>query len=177
MALDDLSALDKYSAIPFPPGTTPDLRTFWSPIDDVHGVLLELINSATTSLVLAMYGLDDDELVGAIHTKLDNAHCVVQLTLDSSQAGGVHEKALLAKANLPANLIAIGRSERGQIMHMKTLIVDGMDLVTGSTNWSPSGESLQDNELTVRRDLRDAVRARARVDAIHAHMVQVAAAK
>jgi phosphatidylserine/phosphatidylglycerophosphate/cardiolipin synthase-like enzyme len=118
-----------------------------------------------------MFGFDDEELAASIKTKLAHQDCFVQLTLDSSQAGGVHERDLLSRSDYPASSVAVGRSEHGAIMHMKMVIIDGVIVVTGSTNWSTGAETKQDNQLTVIADPYVAAEARARVDAIHANMI------
>jgi phosphatidylserine/phosphatidylglycerophosphate/cardiolipin synthase-like enzyme len=151
-----------------------DRVVLYSPIDDVHGALLEVIRSAKQSLVISMFGFDDDELSAAIREKLEAEHVQVELVLDSSQASGVHEKKLLATDWADAstsNVVTIGRSEKGAIVHRKMVVVDGEVVVTGSTNWSTSGESQQDNECTIQASRAVAAEARVVIDRARAHML------
>jgi phosphatidylserine/phosphatidylglycerophosphate/cardiolipin synthase-like enzyme len=176
MTAPKMESLYTHKATPFVDKYPEDILTFYSPVDNCHQVLVDVAGWANKSLVIAMYGFDDDELAQKIHDKLNHDHIFVQLSFDKTQAGGVHERAILAKQNYPANSIAIGQSEKHAIMHMKIMIVDGLYIVTGSTNWSASGEEKQDNQLTVIKDPYVAAEARARIDVIHTTMLQQMAA-
>ncbi|MEO6701613.1 MAG: phospholipase D-like domain-containing protein [Jatrophihabitantaceae bacterium] len=117
----------------------------------------------------ATYGFDDDALARMLATALANPAIYVQITLDKTQAAGAAEKQLLAKYfnDQTGNSIAIGHCERGAIMHRKMVIVDGTWRISGSTNWSTAGETLQDNELTVIRDPMVCAEARPILDIEH----------
>src|ERR1700744_3214423 len=133
-------------------GYPEDQRTFFAPRDNVHGVLVALLQSAQHSIVVNMYGYDDPELNNIIQEKLTDEHVYVQMSLDRSQASGEAEKKILASwsNNAFGNSIAIGTSSvHNAISHLKIVIVDGVYTVKGSTNWSLSGEQQQDNELSL----------------------------
>lgn len=176
MALRSLAALDVHKAGGFPADYPTTVRSFYAPVDDLHGALLDLVVSAARTLQVAMYALTDGALAAALHAKLADPRVDVQLTLDASQAATPYERALLAAAPFPASSIAVGTSERGALMHLKMLVVDGRDTVTGSTNWTSSGEYLQDNALVIVRNRAVAAEAQARLDAIHAHILAAAKA-
>lgn len=172
MALS-ITDLDQFMTVQPPSGSLEVLRSFYAPIDDVHGVLKAVISSAEHSIVVSMFGYDDDELAALLNTALLNPAMYVQITLDSSQASGAHEKAILEKYRhtMTGNSVAIGRSEKGAIVHRKMVLVDGLWWVGGSTNWSVSGETLQDNELTVIRDAMHCTKARTVLDIAHDHIL------
>ena len=168
-------------SIPWPAGYPADLRTFFAPTDGpgIHKLLVDLVSSASHSVVLNMYGYDDDEIDAAIQAKTSDPNVYVQMSLDRSQAGGVHERALLAKWNSTASgtSIAIGQSVKHAISHLKVLIVDGLFIVSGSTNWSLSGEEQQDNELIVHRNAVLAAQYRSILDINHTEMLKQMAAR
>lgn len=157
----------------FPAGYPSSVRTWYAGRDDVHSVLKALLGSAQHSLVISMFGWDDPELDGIVRAKLEDEHVFVQLSLDRSQAGGAHEKRLLANWNPDdiTNSVAVGTSARGAISHLKMAIVDGVYRIAGSTNWSAGGETLQDNELSVCNDAALAAEARSVLDVIHQVML------
>ena len=156
-------------------GYPDDQRTFFAPRDNVHGLLVAILNSAQHSIVVNMFGYDDDELNNIIQGKLTDNSVYVQMSLDRSQASGVHEKEILAKWSNDAfgNSIAIGTSSvHNAISHLKIVIVDGVYTVKGSTNWSLSGEQQQDNELTLSRNAVVAAETRAILDLNHDFMLK-----
>ena len=179
MSAFQITDLDGFMVVPPPTGSLEAVRSFYSPIDDVHSVLKAIIGSAQHSVVVSMFGFDDDELAAMLDGALKNPAMYVQITLDSSQAGGAHEKSLLTKYahEMTGNSVAIGRSEKGAIVHRKMVIVDGLWWIGGSTNWSVSGESQQDNELTVIRDAMHCTKARTVLDIAHDHILAVMAKK
>jgi phosphatidylserine/phosphatidylglycerophosphate/cardiolipin synthase-like enzyme len=161
-------------------GYPSDLRTFFSPRDNLHGLLKELLSSAQHSIVLNMFGYADEELDTIIRSKLTSEHIYVQMSLDKTQASSVHEQRLLANWDNHAfgNSIAIGTSNtKHAISHLKILIVDGVYTVKGSTNWSVSGEGQQDNELTLSRNAVIAAETRAVLDLNHDWMLKQMAAE
>lgn len=125
---------------------SPDYRALYVGWDNVHGVLDYLLTRCRESLDCNMFGYDDAALNARVMSLVTNPNVLTAITLDKSQAGGVHEKALLdadRKSDLKAfnTHFAIGQSVYGhQISHTKGGVVDGIVAWEGSTNWSASGE-------------------------------------
>lgn len=115
--------------------------------DDVHEALKYVLSRAQTSLYLNMFGYDDDELNDILFEKVKDPHITVLITLDKSQAGGVHEKRLIEldqKLDLASfnSHFVIGQSATHQISHTKGFVADGIVGAEGSTNWSAGGEGV-----------------------------------
>lgn len=114
--------------------------------DDVHGILKYLINLEQLTFKMNMFGYDDDELNALIMSKIKDPNVHVQISLDKSQAGGVHEKKLILADQTTdpvdfSNSFVILQSATHQISHTKGGVLLGQGIYfEGSTNWSNSGE-------------------------------------
>jgi hypothetical protein len=122
-----------------------DFHLFYVGRDDVHNILKHVLSRVSISLYLNMFGFDDDELNDILMAKALDPGVTMIVTLDQSQAGGVHEKRLLdsdiAKDPTAFNThFVIGQSATHQISHTKGFVADGKVGGEGSTNWSISGE-------------------------------------
>jgi hypothetical protein len=141
--LDDLAQFTAEGE--FGPNASPDYRVLYVGRDDVHGALEYVFSHVTVSVKMNMFGFDDDELNKTLMDLTKDPNILVQVSLDRSQAAGVHEKQLLVSdvAEDPAGFathFAIGQSETHQILHTKGGILDNIVAFEGSTNWSASGE-------------------------------------
>jgi hypothetical protein len=167
-----------------------DFHLFYVGRDDVHGILAYLLSRISTSLYLNMFGYDDESLNDQCMRCARDSTITTVITLDKSQAGGVHEKRILA-SDVAQNAaafnthFAIGQSATHQITHTKGGVLDGKVGFEGSTNWSTAGEGTfvvkgqaggagykaQNNTLAVFTD-PDAV-ARFTAELIAEHLVAV----
>src|SRR6516164_8754256 len=141
--LDELAPYTAEEA--FGPTASADFRVFYVGRDDVHGVLMHLFTRVSLSVKMNMFGYDDDDLNTVLMGLVQNPAVMVQATLDKSQSGGAHEKAILASdmaqdAEGCANDFVVGESATSQISHTKGGVLDGIVAFEGSTNWSSSGE-------------------------------------
>lgn len=180
----DLSDLDQFRKHPAPSGTDYPgavVRLF-SPDDDVHGAMVYVIERTQVSLGAAMYGWDDEEIQALFAKVWVDERLPTVLALDSSQAGGVHERELLAQleAKLPPGVLGsdlvIGRSRKHAISHLKLIRSDDIT-IGGSTNLSASGEGLQNNEAIFVRSASYALETQAKIDLTRAEMRAQMAAK
>lgn len=175
----DWNALAQYAATPFPPGWPSNEWVFFSPRDPgVHQAVLDVVNSASHSILANHYGFDDDDVSAALLAKVQDPNIAFLLNLDKTQAAGKHEKALLANwQQYIGTSVAVGQSEKHAISHLKVTIVDGLYVISGSTNLSLSGEQKQDNEMRITRDPLVAARYSSILMLNHAEMLKQMSAK
>lgn len=126
---------------------SPDVHLYYVGRDDVHDIFKHILSRVSVSLYLNMFGYDDPELNAILMQLAADPSVTMMVTLDATQANGLHEKGILTQDLLQNAAaynthFAIGQSPTHQITHTKGFVADGRVAVEGSTNWSTSGEGI-----------------------------------
>jgi phosphatidylserine/phosphatidylglycerophosphate/cardiolipin synthase-like enzyme len=125
------------------------VRVAYGPAQGFDTLDPELIAKAEKNIDMAAYVLSDQRIIEAISAAASRG-VRVRLYFDPEQfhrIGGVNDN-ILALVNQP-NVQARIKAEQNDMMHLKAYAVDGRWLRTGSTNFSWSGETRQDNDIII----------------------------
>jgi phosphatidylserine/phosphatidylglycerophosphate/cardiolipin synthase-like enzyme len=119
-----------------------DQDVCFTPDEPCDQKLIELIKSAKTSIDVAIYDLNLDELVHQL--LIQSKRIKVRVVVDQRQSKGKHSLVpTLAKAGVD---LRYGR-QRG-IMHNKFMIIDGKMIETGSFNFTHhASRANQENQI------------------------------
>jgi phosphatidylserine/phosphatidylglycerophosphate/cardiolipin synthase-like enzyme len=125
--------------------TPQDAEVCFSPDEPCAVKLLRFVDSAQTSVDVAIYDLNLDQLVH--HLLIASKKIQVRIVVDQRQAKGNHSLVpLLIRAGAQ---VRFGR-QRG-IMHNKFTVVDGKMIETGSFNYTNhASQSNNENQIYLR---------------------------
>jgi phosphatidylserine/phosphatidylglycerophosphate/cardiolipin synthase-like enzyme len=146
------------------------------PRDNAAHALQLLVESATTAIKVEMFTYCDKAVDAILHEKATLPGLELQMTFDVGQAAQdkAMAKLLAGWQTELGKRVVTGRSERGQIIHRKIVVVDHLYVGSGSTNWTVDGEQLEDNELVIRRSRPLAAWYEQTLDANHTRLVDLA---
>ena len=132
------------------------LTTRYTNPSNVAGIDASAIAAAKKSIDFAAYSLTEPTVITALLQSAKNG-IVIRLYLDRSELEA-DARGNPALPNSPLQMllgkpnITILVKHSMILMHLKSYLIDGMNLRDGSANFSPLGESQQDNSITFTDD-------------------------
>ena len=106
---------------------------------------METLSRARVSIDVAMYSFTDRELAEEL-CRLARSGVRVRVYRDGEQYQQESERGQSTELLLAVG-VQVKFKESRDLMHLKSYVVDGSLLRTGSANWSPTGLKRQDNDL------------------------------
>lgn len=125
-----------------------EVESHYAPTENLERIDLDVLRKAATSIDFAAFILTDRPIADAL-AEARARGVKVRVLIDGSQDHAYDRLAPIADA--------VHVKEDRPIMHLKSYLVDGTLLRTGSANFSASGLKKQDNDLVLSRD-REMVR-------------------
>jgi phosphatidylserine/phosphatidylglycerophosphate/cardiolipin synthase-like enzyme len=112
-------------------------------------LLISVINSAKSTLDIAIYSLTHPDIVQAIK-EAKKRGVIVRIVSDGQQSGGKSQKValhILLGAGIPIKI-----DDHSGLMHEKVTIADNKVVTTGSYNYSKAASTTNDEIIIVIRD-------------------------
>jgi len=123
-------------------GAVGDSQVFFCPEDKCADQLISKINSAQSTLDIAIYSFTHDE-IGAALIDAKNRGVSVRVVFDYTQASNEYsEDEKMMQAGIPIRV----RKASGY-MHNKFTVIDGNFVATGSFNYSANADEKNDENL------------------------------
>lgn len=120
-----------------------DFVIHYAPVENLERIDVGLLDKAGETIDVAAYILTDRPVIDALIAAKERG-VVVRLLLDPSQKSDF--------VRLESLNDEIRFKKRGPIMHLKSYLVDGEILRTGSANFTASGLKQQDNDLAITKE-------------------------
>ena len=138
------SILGQSAVATIPQTSGPVLR--YSPQSNLERSEMETLSRARVSIDVAMYSFTDRELAEEL-CRLAQSGVRVRVYRDGEQYQQESERGQSTTELLLAAGVQVKVKESRDLMHLKSYVIDGSLLRTGSANWSPTGLKRQDNDL------------------------------
>lgn len=123
------------------------IESYFSPTDDaLNNAILPALNSADTTLDIAIFYMTSQEIADSIIAAKDRG-AAVRVIIDATGASNAYSKhGDLCTAGIPVKI----ENWNGK-MHMKALMADSTDLIIGSQNFTGAGnQSNDENTLWIK---------------------------
>ena len=121
----------------------PAIEIHYAPAENLERLDAALIASARQRIDLAAYTLTDRAVLDAL-IEARRRGVLLRIVLDPSESQGFDQLRIIAAV--------VRMKPPGPFMHLKSYLVDGRTLRSGSANLSASGLKRQDNDLVLMRD-------------------------
>jgi phosphatidylserine/phosphatidylglycerophosphate/cardiolipin synthase-like enzyme len=129
-----------------------DTAVLFAPDDDVHAACKLVLAAATSSLRIAQFTFTDPGLIALVREASTRPlPFLFQMTLDESETKSVKVMGEFAASFANDPRVAVGNSARGAFSHLKVAVIDDTYVLSGSTNFTLSGDQKEDNELMLRQ--------------------------
>jgi len=131
--------------------TAADIEIYFSPNGGAAAAIVKEIDAAKKSIHVLAYSISEDRITRAL-AKANTRGVAVILIVDPGQQGQSYSTAPKIKQSGVRTLVDRAHA----LMHNKTIIVDAATVITGSMNFTTSGDKQNAENTIVIRDIEAA---------------------